>query len=192
MTLDIDAVDPKFFRECALGLTLSRREVGIAVATGEHVLASMVLDLKKFRTQEAKEKRLSRFVEPLIDEFAVTRVAIVADGAVYARTETEWLAGEIDARSIPGATYQAEDVRRHFCGPRGRTSNERLAEVLVDRFPALVARAPSAEPVPGAGFVDGLRKHGRSDRSRYHARMFLALGASILALDDALKMKLGI
>lgn len=191
MLLKLAHVDPRRFRACALGIALGAREVGVAVVTGERLLTASVLNVRKIRSPDMRQRRFEQAVSLLLDAYAVTRLAFVADQEGGA-DQAAWLEREARRREVPATRLLPARVRAALCGPGARPSNGALARQIVGRFPLLWNRSPDSEAVPGASLAEGLRRRTRSHRARYHARMFLAAGAAMLDLDEFARSRSGV
>lgn len=174
-------------RDACLGIHLGHREVGLAVATRERLVTAFVLNIRKIPSMDGRERRLRQVVGGLVDETGATRVAIVMPPA--RRGDNATFAAVIDdealRRALPVDRLLADSLRASITLSGARPSNRAVACALVKRFPELRRCAPRVEP-----FVEGGRPPSRSAHERYHGRMFLALAAALVSLDEVQKAKL--
>lgn len=174
-------------RDTCLGIHLGHREVGLAVVTRERLIDAHVLTIRKIPSMDGRERRLRQVIVTLIAETGVTTIAIVEpprrrgdNGSLVAVVHDE-----AKRRALPVEEVAAECLRTTYTATGARPSNRAVGLCLVGRFPELRRCVDPAAPV-----VPGARVRTRSDRERYFGRMFLALAAALVALDDGLKAKL--
>lgn len=175
----------------ALGVLLSSREVGLAVIAGNRLLEFGVTNLRKLRSREAREQRVRRAIERLIDDYAVARIARAIpdrplDPTGLVAAEAAWLEDACARRGLPLHAYPAADIRRALVPAHHRATNRTVADAIADRFDALRQYTPSGRPAPGAELVPELatrRSAVPTNRERYWTRVFLAAGAAAYDLD---------
>lgn len=178
-------------RPIVLGLYPGGREVGLAIATRDHLVRAYVLNLRKIPSPEGRERRFQQVLAKCLDAYGIARLAIVnrrrpsRTRAICRQMATMNTLAR--SRTIPVAYYAACAAKRAVLGPEvARASNAAVAEALATRFPELKPKAPSSEAVPGADRIPELARIGRrfvTPRARYWSRMFLALTAAVHDLD---------
>ena len=183
----------------ALGVALGGREVGLAIATREHLVYDGILNLQKIKTEELRERQFAVGIARRLDGYPVTRLAVVVlqtpGTAKVPLVEIERcrLAGIARERNLTLTTYRSSEVKAKLLPNHSRPSTRALGNELGTRFLSLAGKAPSAEPVPGADLVPELalmRRTVVTAHERYWSRMFLALGAALVDLDAELLSRL--
>lgn len=169
-----------------LGILLGAREVGVAVATREHLLHDGVVNLRKLTSREGREARFRQAMAARLDRFPVTRVAVTRPLGVLhdpglVDAERAWLADECRRRGLALHAYDTRAVRADPASAGRLRTHRVLAEQLAARFPELAGKCPTYRTTPASGVPA---------RARYWFRMFLALATALCDLDRALLNRL--
>ena len=174
-----------------LGILPSPREVGIAIASRERLYWNMVLNLKKIPSPLGKEVRFAQVIGSLIEDYPVSKIAIahLPRGKLsnpVLKTQFQRIEEEVRRHNLKLSVYSSQNIREKFSQSKHKTSNKVVAQMLSDRYPELWHKVPGALPRTAA---DGkrLEKSTNSLRERYWMRMFLALGAAVVYLDEEIR-----
>lgn len=184
--------------DLCLGLTLSAREVGLAVVSREHLVRDGVMNLKKLPSDAGKERRFQQVMVGLLDEFrpghlSIIRPPLPSQARPLIRTERLFLQTEAARRGIVFRELDPEEVKRTLVPRQARATLRELAAELARRFPELRPRSPLETQPPGALHLPELAdrtRRVRTDKERYWSRMFLALGGAVHTLEEDLKQRL--
>jgi hypothetical protein len=172
----------------AIGIALSGREVGLAVADRERVSFFRVLNLRKVQSHEGRQARFRQVVGGLVERHPHCPVVAVLASLPFTRTdiasERAWLQEQAASRTL--VEHVGDTLRRRFSIGSKVPSARSLAEHLAGEYQELWSKAPSAVSRPGADVVpaSATRAACRTPRERYWARAFLALAGVRAHLDD--------
>lgn len=163
--------------DTCLAVAVGGSEVGLALLTRERLLDDDVLNVRKLPTPEGREHKFRHRVEAILDEGRVTVLL-----AVTQRRSNPTMGRQLTtldhlarARGLPLLWRAAADLRA-VAQARERakhSTNLVVARQACTAFPELACRLD-----PNAGDRE------RNGRDRYHARVFLAVLAGTLALEE--------
>lgn len=172
----------------AIGIALSGREVGLAVADRERVSFFRVLNLRKVRSHEGRQARFRQVVGGLVARHPHCPIVTVFASLQSLRndiaSQRAWLLEQMTTRAL--VEHESDTLRRRYAMGSKVPSARRLAEHLAGEYRELWSKAPSAISRPGAdlGHEFAQRSACRTPRERYWARAFLALAGVRAHLED--------
>jgi len=170
-----------------LGLCISAREVGIAVASREHLVLARVVHLGESGVERLQ--RLLHIVRELLKRYCPRRLAVVTlqrPGLAEPTVREQWATLRETARAhqVLPVHYTADQIRSSNLAA-GRQSTRALADLLGARFPELAPHAPATRAARHDQGVVPLhaKRHVVSSHERYWSRAFLALAGALHDLE---------
>lgn len=179
-----------------LGLRLSNREIGYALATRTDVLDFGVLNIRKLHSATARQTRFQQVIGQLLDRQGPDQLALLAPLPHQAsqpliQSFQTWLVQVTNEHRIPLHTIEPSVLKpRYRTTPAQPITHRFIAQQLCRRFPALHALTPPDPPPPARGALQPgqtvtFRQQQRAEaKTRYWNQMFLALAAAVHVLDD--------